>query len=129
MSEPASRSEYLVLSRGQWDPELSRETIQRAIDDFYVWLDRLVGEGRMRVGQRLGTEGRTVARRSKVTDGPVGEAKEVIGGYWTILAESLDEAAAIASGNPCLQCGLFYEIRPIDTARCSADAVTNETPR
>ena len=129
MSEPASRSEYLVLSRGQWDPELSRERIQRAIDDFYVWLDRLVGEGRMRVGQRLGTEGRTVARRSKVTDGPVGEAKEVIGGYWTILAESLDEAAAIAAGNPCLQCGLFYEIRPIDTARCSADAVTNETPR
>src|SRR5512139_3443730 len=129
MREPASRSEYLVLSRGQWDPELSRETIQRAIDDFYVWLDRLVGEGRMRVGQRLGTEGRTVARRSKVTDGPFGEAKEVIGGYWTILAESLDEAAAIASGNPCLQCGLFYEIRPIDTARCSADAVTNETPR
>ncbi len=129
MSEPASRSEYLVLSRGQWDPELPRETIQRAIDDFYVWLDRLVGEGRMRVGQRLGTEGRTVARRSKVTDGPFGEAKEVIGGYWTILAESLDEAAAIAAGNPCLQCGLFYEVRPIDPQPCSADAVTNETPR
>ena len=70
----------------------------------------------------------TGGKRS-VTDGPFSEAKEVIGGYWTILAESLDEAAAIAAGNPCLQCGLFYEIRPIDTARCSADAVTNETPR
>jgi hypothetical protein len=129
MSEPAPRSEYLVLSRGQWDPELPRETIQRAIDDFYLWLDRLVDEGKMRVGQRLGTGGKTVARKSKVLDGPFGEAKEVIGGYWTILASSLDEAAAIAAGNPCLQCGLFYEIRPIEIRPCSADAVTNETPR
>jgi len=66
MSEPASAANTRPLPRPV-DPELSRETIQRAIDDFYVWLDRLVGEGRMRVGQRLGTEGRTVARRSKVT--------------------------------------------------------------
>ena len=82
----------------------------------------------MKTGQRLGNRGATVSREGIVTDGPFGESKEVIGGYWYILARSLEEAAKIASGNPCLQCGLFYEIRPIDSERASASVVTNETP-
>jgi hypothetical protein len=126
MSEQA-RAEYLVISRGQWNKDISREEIQSAIDQSYVWLTRLVEEGKMKTGQRLASEGKTVSRKV-VTDGPFGEAKEVIGGYWFILAESLDEAAQIAAGNPCLQCGLFYEIRPIDPERASAFSVTTETP-
>jgi hypothetical protein len=127
MSEKVSPSEYLVISRGQWDQEVSPEEIQNAIDQFYLWLGRLVDEGKMKRGQRLATGGKTVARKT-VTDGPFGEAKEVIGGYWFILAASLEEAAEIAAGNPCLKCGLFYELRPIDPERASAYTVTNETP-
>jgi hypothetical protein len=127
MNEPVSPSEYLVISRGQWDKDLSREEIQNAIDQFYVWLGRLVDEGKMKPGQRLASEGKTVSRKV-VTDGPYGEAKEVIGGYWFIVAGSLEEAAQIAAGNPCLNCGLFFEIRPIDPERASAFTVTTETP-
>jgi hypothetical protein len=129
MTEHVSSSEYLVISRGQWDKDLSREEIQNAIDQFYAWLGRLVDEGKMKTGQRLANEGKTVSRRNIVTDGPFGETKEVIGGYWFILARSLEEAARIAAENPCLNCGLFYEIRPIDPARASAFTVTTETPR
>jgi hypothetical protein len=82
----------------------------------------------MKTGQRLSAEGKTVFKGHLVTDGPFGETKEVIGGYWSILAESLDEAAQIAAGNPCLACGLFFEIRPIEAERASAFAVTTETP-
>jgi hypothetical protein len=128
MNEKVSPSEYLVISRGQWDKEISREEIQNAIDQFYVWLSRLVDEGKMKTGQRLASEGKTVSRKNVVTDGPFGEAKEVIGGYWFIMASSLDEAAKIAAENPCLKCGLFYEIRPIDPERASAFVVTTETP-
>lgn len=128
MNEQVSPSEYLVISRGQWDKEVSREEIQNAIDQFYVWLGRLVDEGKMKTGQRLASMGKTVSKNI-VTDGPYGETKEVIGGYWFILAGSLEEAAEIAAGNPCLKCGLFYEIRPIDPERASAFAVTTETPR
>jgi hypothetical protein len=127
MNEPVSPSEYLVISRGQWDKDLSREEIQNAIDQFYVWLGRLVDEGKMKPGQRLASDGKTVSRKV-VTDGPYGEAKEVIGGYWFIVAGSLEEAAQIAAGNPCLNCGLFFEIRPIDPERASAFTVTTETP-
>jgi hypothetical protein len=121
------RSEYLVISRGQWDKDIPKQEIQKAIDEFYVWLGRLVEEGKMKTGQRLATEGKTVSRK-KVTDGPFGEAKEVVGGYWFIVAGSLEEAARIAAGNPCLKCGLVLEIRPIDLERASAFAITNETP-
>jgi hypothetical protein len=122
------KSEYLVISRGQWDPSLPREEIQDAIDRFYTWIEGMVADGRMKRGQRLGDRGRTVAR-DLVTDGPFGESKEVIGGYWFIVASSLDEAAQIAGGNPCLRCGLFYEIRPIDTQPASAFNIQAESPR
>ncbi len=128
MSEPEAASEYLVISRGKWDAGVSPEVIQAAIDEFYVWLDGLVARGKMRPGQRLANSGRTVSRRPTVTDGPYGEAKEVIGGYWFILAHSLEEAAEIAAGNPCMRLGLFYEVRPIDPDRCSASMVSAETP-
>jgi hypothetical protein len=120
--------EYLVISRGQWDATLPRERIQQAIDDFYAWHDRLVGEGKMRPGQRLASEGRAVHKGRVVTDGPFGETKELIGGYWFILADDLDAAARIAAGNPCLECGLFFEVRPIESVKASAFAVTTETP-
>ena len=127
MNEQVSPSEYLVISRGQWDTNLSPQEIQKAIDQFYVWLERLVDEGKMKTGQRLADRGKTVSRKN-VTDGPFGESKEVIGGYWFILAGSLEEAAKIASENPCLKCGLFYEIRPIEVEWASAFKVTTETP-
>ena len=127
MSRTPTTTEYLVISRGQWDADAPPEKIQAAIDDFYVWHDALVAAGKMRPGQRLGTGRRTVSRKG-ITDGPFTETKEVIGGYWFILAGTLDEAAEIAAGNPCVHCGLWFEIRPIEAERASAFVVSNETP-
>jgi hypothetical protein len=128
MPEQPSPAEFLVLSRGQWDRDKSSEEIQQAIDAFYEWHGRLVREGKMKSGQRLATEGKLVSR-SGVTDGPFAEAKEVIGGYWFFVADSLEEAAKLAAQNPCLACGLSYEVRPVEIERASAYKVTNETPR
>lgn len=75
----------------------------------------------MKRGQRLTYEGKVVAKQNAVADGPFGETKEVVGGYWFILADSLEEAAQIAKGNPCLDCGLLMEIRPVDPQRASPD--------
>jgi hypothetical protein len=123
----SDKMEYLVISRGQWDDDKSPEQIQQAIDDFYVWHDRLVAEGRMKAGQRLARQARMVSRHG-VTDGPFAEAKEIIGGYWFFRAGSLDEAAALAAQNPCMACGLSYEVRPIEAERASAYKPSNETP-
>jgi len=127
VSNDAASHEFLVLSRGQWDTDKSNAEIQRAIDDFYAWYERLVAEGTVRRGHRLAREGKTISKH-RIADGPFAEAKEVIGGYWTIVAGSLDEAAAIAACNPCIACGLTFEVRPIETRRASAYEPGNETP-
>ena len=117
-----------MISRGQWAAEKSPEEIQKAIDAFYEWHDRLVGEGKMKSGQRLARPSMLVSKHG-VTDGPFTETKEVIGGYWFFIADSLAEAAALAAQNPCLACGLTNEVRPVESERCSAFEQTNETPR
>lgn len=127
MSKDA-KSDYLVISRGQWDQHASKEEIQTAIDQFYLWLTRCIDEGKMKMGSRLANEGATVSRTGIVTDGPFGEGKEVIGGYWWIVADSLEEAAQIAAGNPCLKHGLVFEIRPTDPERASAFSTATEIP-
>ena len=127
MNTQTSLSDYLILSRGQWDRDASPEAIQDAIDRFYAWYDRLVSEGRIGPGHRLAREGKVVSRQA-TTDGPFAEAKEVVGGYWFIRAHSLEEAARIAAENPCLAYGLVCEVRALDLTRASAYVPASETP-
>jgi len=127
MDTSKPKNEYLVISRGQWDEGASKADVQRAIDDFYVWYDGNLERGRMKQGSRLGSEGRVVSKTS-ITDGPFAETKELVGGYWFIVADSMDEAAALAAENPCLAYGLTMEIRPLDAVRAIATVITNETP-
>jgi hypothetical protein len=120
-------SEFLLLSRGQWDADKTPEEIQGAIDAFYGWFEEQSAAGAMKAGSRLGTGCRLVTRE-RVLDGPFTEAKEIIGGFWFIVADSLDEAARLASKNPCLAFGLSFEIRPLEAERASAWRAANETP-
>jgi hypothetical protein len=128
MSTTASLNEYLLLSRGQWDAGKSPEEIQAAIDAFYAWHAQLVAQGKFKTGQRLAKAAKLVTRHG-IVDGPFTEAKEVVGGYWFVLAGSLEEAARIVADNPCLACGLVFEIRPIEAEQASAYREGNETPR
>ena len=121
-------SEYLVLSRGQWDKDASKEQIEVAIVKFYDWLEQNITAGKMKTGSRLSRERAVVSKRGIVTDGAFGESKEVVGGYWFIVARNLKEAASLAAENPCAQYGLTYEIRPLEAERASAYKVANETP-
>lgn len=127
MNLPSPLRDYLVISRGHWDPALPPAQIQAAIDRFYVWYERLLAAGVIGAGSRLAREGKLVTAQ-RVIDGPFAEAKEVVGGYWFIRAASLDEAAAIVAQNPCIDCGLSMEVRPLEAERARADALTAETP-
>ena len=50
-------------------------------------------------------------------DGPYNESKEIIVGYYHILAKDMDEAIAIAQGNPefAFVKSAKIEVRPIKT--------------
>ncbi|HVS66154.1 MAG TPA: YciI family protein [Thermoanaerobaculia bacterium] len=53
-----------------------------------------------------------------VTDGPFAEAKEVVGSYFLLEADDLDEAVRIASLHPAArigeELGFSMEVRPIE---------------
>ena len=119
---------YLVLSRGQWDKGATKEEIEAAIHQFYEWYERNLKDGRMKAGSRLSRERAVVSKAGIVTDGPFGEGKEIVGGYWFIVARNLPEAADLAAQNPCAQYGLSFEIRPLEAERASAYKLANETP-
>ena len=127
MPEHSESREYLVLSRGQWDAAASQQEVQAAIDAFYIWYEQSVTAGLMKPGHRLAREGKVVSKRS-VTDGPFAETKEVVGGYWFIVARNLEAAVALAAQNPCLAYGLTLEVRPVELARANVTLPANETP-
>lgn len=128
MADDAVSREFLVLSRGQWRRDAVPDEIQAAIDAFYDWLDVHIAAGRMRTGQRLARAGATVSAKSITMDGPYGETRELVGGYWFAVAPSLEEAVALLSTSPTLPLGLFYEVRPLELERATAFARSNETP-
>jgi hypothetical protein len=121
-------NDYLLISRGQWDKASAPADIEAAIDRFYAWYEANLAKDSFKPGSRLTTEAALVTREGIRTDGPFAEGKEVIGGYWIIVAESLAAASAIASESPVLPHGLSYEIRPLEAQRGSAYRHSNENP-
>ena len=83
---------------------------------------------RAKTGERLARAGATVSAKAIALDGPFGETKELVGGYWFAVAPSLEDAASLLSTSPTLPCGLFYEVRPLEPERASASGRSNETP-
>lgn len=121
------KNDYLVISRGQWDTDASKSEIETTIAKFYDWLHKCIDQGQMKMGSRLSIEGVVASKDGLITDGPFGEGKEIVGGYWFIVAESLFEAAELAAKNPCAQFGLTFEVRPLEVEQASVFNVTNET--
>jgi hypothetical protein len=96
----------------------SAEEIQRIIEEYTAWREKLAGEGHLAGGNKLKDEGgRQLSQRNgqvRVVDGPFAEAKEVVGGYFLIKAADYDEAVEISKGCPHLEYGGRIELREID---------------
>jgi len=127
MHAPRGTGDYQI---GSWSPD----DLKAHIAFMHSFNKELRDAGELVGAEGLAAPGEAkIVRAGKngvpaVTDGPFAEAKEIIGGYWFFLAGSLDEAAALAAQNPCMACGLSYEVRPIETERASAYKLSNETP-
>ena len=97
---------------------MSPADIQKVIEKYMAWGDRLRGQGIILDGQKLADEPGKVVRgagsRMRVTDGPYSETKEVLGGYYTIVADSYEQAVERAKDCPHLEYGGTIELREID---------------
>jgi len=80
---------------------------------FGEWMKAMTAKG-----QVVGTNGLEITgkilrgpRGASVTDGPYSEAKEIVGGYVLITADSLEEAMEAGRGCPGLDYGMAVEVR------------------
>jgi hypothetical protein len=110
----------LLLHQGPGNmADLPREKMMEVVKRYYTWSTTMREKGKLVGGEKLAAGG---VRHIKVTDGkpvasdgPYAEAKDVVGGYFTIEAKDLAEAEAIAKECPHLWNGTnWIELRPVD---------------
>ncbi len=111
---------YMLLLHEQTSDvsQLSPEDIEAVIAEYMAWSAKLAAQGKIRGGEKLRDEGgrhlHGFGDKFRVTDGPFVEAKEVIGGYFTIEAENYDEAVRLSSDCPHLKYGGWVELREVE---------------
>lgn len=78
------------------------EELQKILAAWGAWIEKFAKLGHITdPGDALQPTGRVV-RTSGVTDGPFAEAKEVLGGYSVVTADSYDAAVKIAKECPAV---------------------------
>ncbi len=92
--------------------------MQAVIAEYQAWAGKLAGQERLLGGEKLKDEGGRVMTRAggkpRVVDGPYAEAKEVIGGYFTIRADNYDHAVELCLDHPHLEYGARIELREVE---------------
>ncbi len=110
--------EFMLLIRNEidhqkaWSPEKTGQFLKKC----EVYISNLAKAGKLKSAQPMVREGRMISgSKGAFKEGPFNEAKEVIVGYYHVLANDIDDAIAIAKGNPEFEFGTTarVEIRPI----------------
>lgn len=91
---------------------MTPEDYQKEIELHGQWIQEL-GE-HYDSGEALEEDAKTISGKELLqTDGPFIESKELIGGFYVIKANDLEEATKLAKGCPTLRLGGSVEIRPV----------------
>ena len=97
------------------DPShLSPEAQQAHMQKWFDWVEKLTAEKRYVGGEALLPGGKTVTGPKKVvTDGPFTESKEVVAGYFVVLAKNLNEAVEMSKECPDYVLNGIVEVREV----------------
>ncbi len=110
--------EFMLLIRNEIDHQAnwSKEQHHQFLKKCESYIGNLKKEGKLIAAQPLVREGKIISGSTGAwKEGPINETKEVQVGYYHILAKDIDEAIAIAKGNPEFEFSTTarIEVRPI----------------
>jgi len=95
--------------------KMTPEEMQQHMQKWHAWIAEGMQKGWMLdPGDGLQKDGRVVNARKVITDGPFVESKEIVGGFSSVQAETIDAAAELAKGCPVLLTGGTVEVRPLE---------------
>ena len=92
---------------------LSPEEMQNALEKYIAWAQKPFTKDTKRLTPDPGRVIRSGGGKPRATDGPYSEAKEVLGGYYTIEATDYDEAVKLALTHPHVEYGGTVEVRQV----------------
>jgi len=116
MTATAQNAQYLFVFRSpQPFPTQTPEEMQQILNQWMTWMQELKARNCFHGVNRLERTGQVVrgVGGATITDGPLVEAKEIVGGYIVISAASQAEASQLARGCPILALGGAVEVRPV----------------
>ena len=110
--------EFMLLIRNEADHQAkwSADQHKQFMNKCELYIGKLKAEGKLKSAQPLVREGKMISgAKGAFKEGPFTETKEVIVGYYHIQAADLNEAIAIAKGNPEFEFGATarVEVRPV----------------
>lgn len=104
----------LIFHGGNAQQQHSPEMMQATMGKWMAWIDQLAKSGKYVSGEPLLPGGKLVSGADKkVIDGPFTEGKEVVGGFFIVNAEDINEAATIAKDCPDFEYGGSVQVRQI----------------
>jgi hypothetical protein len=113
----------LIHSESNSKSHFSPEKNQQFLNACMMYINNLMKEGKLKSAQPLVREGKMISgSKGAWKDGPFNETKEVIVGYYHVVAKDLEEAIEIAKGNPEFEYtpNARIEVRPIKMKEESA---------
>ena len=107
--------DFMFIFRGSSQPsDFSPEQMQQHMQKWFAWIEKLKADDHYVTGQPLTPTGKTVkGAKPVVTDGPFAESKEIVGGFFIIKANSIEEASELAKGCPDLPLKGTVEVREV----------------
>ncbi len=96
---------------GEYD-KLSPEELQRRMQNWGTWTQKMIQEGVFVDGKGLLSNTRTLtSKEGAAVDGPYLDIKESVGGYYIIQVETMEDAVKVARDYPDFDLSGGVEIR------------------
>ena len=105
---------FMLIFHGGSHTSASPEQMQAQMGKWMAWIDKLAKKEQYITGEPLLPGGKLISGKKKTaTDGPYTEGKEVVGGFFLIKAENIDEAIKICDDYPDYENGGAVQVRQV----------------
>ncbi len=104
---------FMLIFHGGMTQDASPQDLQSNMSKWMSWIEKLQKEGKYVSGEPLLPGGKLVSSKTAVTDGPYIEGKEVVGGFFVINANNMQEAVDECQHYPGFDYGGQVQVRQV----------------
>jgi hypothetical protein len=104
---------FMLIFHGGALFEASPEQMQEHMGKWFAWIEKLGKADQYVGGEALIPGGKLVTSKKKTIDGPYTEGKEVVGGYFIVNANNIDEVVKMCDDYPDFEFGGTIQVRQV----------------